>query len=136
MDFTQPFFIEKNRLPWEFLFTNAVMFFTVNMMNNWAFDFKISVPVHIILRSGGSVVTMVVGWLLGKKYSRMQALSVALLTAGVVTAAFADAHAKVLTLFHNFRSSLAIKFLTYMRVINFLYQANYIYLSTCRAKIL
>ncbi|KAI4749737.1 UAA transporter [Aureobasidium sp. EXF-12298] len=36
----------------------ALMFFAVNMLNNWAFAFNISVPVHIILRSFGSVTTM------------------------------------------------------------------------------
>ena len=93
-----PFFVEKNKLPWMFLFSYAMIFFTVNMMNNIAFNFKISVPVHIILRSGGSVTTMAVGWLWGRTYSRMQVISVGLLTIGVVMAAFADAHAKVLSL--------------------------------------
>lgn len=48
---------------------SASMFFAVNMLNNWAFAFRISVPVHIILRSFGSVTTMGAGWLRGKRYS-------------------------------------------------------------------
>jgi drug/metabolite transporter (DMT)-like permease len=71
------------------------MFFTVNMLNNWAFAFNISVPVHIILRSFGSVTTMGAGWLRGKKYSPIQILSVALLTVGVIISAWADAVSKV-----------------------------------------
>ncbi|EON64180.1 hypothetical protein W97_03410 [Coniosporium apollinis CBS 100218] len=70
------------------------MFFAVNMLNNWAFAFDISVPVHIILRSFGSVSTMAAGWLKGKRYSRLQVFSVALLTVGVVVAAWADAKGK------------------------------------------
>ena len=69
----------------------AALFFSVNMLNNWAFAFHISVPVHIILRSFGSVSTMAAGWLRGKKYSPLQVASVAALTAGVIVSAWADA---------------------------------------------
>lgn len=75
---------------------NIVLFFAVNVLNNYAFGYKISVPIHIILRSGGSVTTMLVGWLWGKRYSRMQVISVALLTIGVVVAAMSDAKTKVI----------------------------------------
>jgi UAA transporter family len=71
------------------------MFYAVNMLNNWAFAFDISVPVHIILRSFGSVTTMAAGWLRGKTYSRVQVLSVVVLTVGVLVSAWADAEAKV-----------------------------------------
>lgn len=56
------------------------MFFAVNMLNNWAFAFNISVPVHIILRSFGSVTTMAAGWLQGKKFSAVQVGSVVILS--------------------------------------------------------
>ena len=71
------------------------MFFAINMLNNWAFAFKISVPAHIILRSFGSVMTMGAGWLRGKRYTRLQVGSVVLLTVGVMVSAFADAKMKV-----------------------------------------
>ncbi|KAI8940470.1 hypothetical protein NX059_004155 [Plenodomus lindquistii] len=64
------------------------------MMNNWAFAFNISVPVHIILRSFGSVTTMAAGWLRGKRYTFLQVFSVALLTVGVMVSAWADASSK------------------------------------------
>ena len=73
----------------------AFLFFSVNMLNNWAFAFDISVPMHIILRSFGSVQTMAVGWMVGKRYSRVQVGSVVALTVGVVVAAWADAARKV-----------------------------------------
>ena len=66
------------------------------MLNNFAFGYDISVPVHIILRSGGSVTTIVVGFLWGKRFTRMQVFSVAVLTIGVIIAAMADAQSKVL----------------------------------------
>lgn len=90
------------------------MFFAVNMLNNFAFGYNISVPVHIILRSGGSVMTMLVGYVWGKRYTSLQSesvpmmackfiayaepisvFSVAMLTAGIGVAAMADAQAKV-----------------------------------------
>jgi UDP-xylose/UDP-N-acetylglucosamine transporter B4 len=73
----------------------AVMFFAINMLNNWAFAFNISVPVHIILRSFGSVTTMLAGALQGKRYTVLQVGSVVLLTLGVLVSAFADADSKV-----------------------------------------
>ncbi len=54
---------------------NIAMFFAVNMLNNFAFGYNISVPVHIILRSGGSVMTMGVGYLWGKRYSKVQGMT-------------------------------------------------------------
>ena len=71
------------------------MFFAVNMLNNWAFAFSISVPLHIILRSFGSVTTMLAGVIKGKRFSGLQVASVVLLTVGVLVSAFADAASKV-----------------------------------------
>jgi UDP-xylose/UDP-N-acetylglucosamine transporter B4 len=68
---------------------------TVNLLNNSAFAFKISVPLHIILRSGGPVASMVIGYLYNSKsYTRTQVVAVLLLTLGVVGAALADANTK------------------------------------------
>lgn len=71
------------------------------MLNNWAFAFNISVPVHIILRSFGSVTTMIAGYLRGKKYTPVQIFSVAMLTIGVMVSAWADAQSKVHEPFPN-----------------------------------
>ncbi|KAI5302520.1 Dynamin- GTPase protein [Ascosphaera pollenicola] len=70
-------------------------FLTVNVLNNSAFSFSISVPLHIIVRSAGPVASMIIGYLYNsKRYSRIQIGAVMLLTAGVVGAALADANAK------------------------------------------
>ncbi|KLJ13713.1 hypothetical protein EMPG_09379 [Blastomyces silverae] len=70
-------------------------FLSVNVLNNTAFAFKISVPLHIIIRSGGPVASMIIGHLYNSKsYTRTQILAVVLLTIGVVGAALADASAK------------------------------------------
>jgi UDP-xylose/UDP-N-acetylglucosamine transporter B4 len=69
----------------------AFLFYSINMLNNWAFAFNISVPVHIILRSFGSVTTMLAGVVRGKRYSKLQVTSVVILTVG----AWADSMSKV-----------------------------------------
>ncbi|KAF5231573.1 hypothetical protein FAUST_9209 [Fusarium austroamericanum] len=73
---------------------NIVLFFTINLLNNHAFSYDISVPVHIILRSGGSITTMAAGYLHGKRYTQTQVIAVFLLTLGVILAAWSDAQAK------------------------------------------
>ncbi|KAH8905497.1 UAA-domain-containing protein [Coniochaeta sp. PMI_546] len=89
-----PFFLKPNKVPIRRWLVNIVLFFAINVLNNHAFSYDISVPVHIILRSGGSITTIVAGYLYGKRYSRIQVVAVLLLTVGVVMAAWSDAQAK------------------------------------------
>ncbi|KAH6646491.1 UAA transporter [Truncatella angustata] len=89
-----PFFIAPNKVPIRRWLINIVLFFSINVLNNHAFSYDISVPVHIILRSGGSITTMIAGSLWGKRYSRIQIVAVLLLTVGVITAAWSDAQSK------------------------------------------
>ncbi|KAF2085574.1 glycosyltransferase family 39 protein [Saccharata proteae CBS 121410] len=93
-DASQPYYLKKSPVPFRKWAMSALMFYSVNMLNNWAFAFNISVPVHIILRSFGSVTTMGAGYLTGKRYSALQIFSVALLTIGVIVSAWADATGK------------------------------------------
>lgn len=73
----------------------AVLFITINVLNNKAFGYKISVPLHIILRSAGPVATMAVGYAAGgKRYRTVQVVAVVMLFLGVVQAAISDARAK------------------------------------------
>jgi drug/metabolite transporter (DMT)-like permease len=90
-----PFFVKPNKVPISRWLVNIVLFFTINMLNNHAFSYDISVPVHIILRSGGSISTIAVGYLYGKRYSRIQVTSVVLITTGIILAAWSDAQTKV-----------------------------------------
>src|SRR6187402_2411981 len=90
-----PFFLKANKVPIRRWLVNIVLFFSINTLNNHAFSYDISVPVHIILRSGGSITTMLAGSIYGKRYSRIQVVAVLLLTVGVITAAWSDAQSKV-----------------------------------------
>lgn len=88
-------FLSPRAIPLRSWLIYTSFFVTVNLLNNWAFAYKISVPLHIILRSGGPVASMVVGYIYnGRRYSPGQIVAVAMLTAGVVAAALADAQAK------------------------------------------
>jgi dolichyl-phosphate-mannose-protein mannosyltransferase len=100
------FFVKPSPVPFQKWVISAALFFTVNMMNNWAFAFNISVPVHIILRSFGSVTTMCAGYLRGKKYTPVQIFSVAVLTLGVMVSAWADAQSKVRSQFQDIDMTL------------------------------
>lgn len=43
------------------------LFYMISLLNNAAFGYRIPMPVHIIFRSGGLVVSMLFGWLISKK---------------------------------------------------------------------
>ncbi|ORX37785.1 UAA transporter [Kockovaella imperatae] len=59
----------------------------VNLMNNYALGMKIPMTVHIIFRSGGLCVSMIVGYLIaGKRYSMGQILAGVMITVGIVIA--------------------------------------------------
>lgn len=93
-----PLFLKPNKVPLGRWMVNILLFFSINVLNNHAFSYDISVPVHIILRSGGSITTMLAGWMAGKRYSRTQIVAVMMLTLGVITAAWCDAEAKQVNL--------------------------------------
>ncbi|PGH08019.1 solute carrier family 35 (UDP-xylose/UDP-N-acetylglucosamine transporter), member B4 [Blastomyces parvus] len=89
------FFLAPRAVPLKSWVIYTAYFLSVNVLNNTAFAFKISVPLHIIIRSGGPVASMIIGHLYNsKRYTRTQILAVVLLTIGVVCAALADASAK------------------------------------------
>jgi UDP-xylose/UDP-N-acetylglucosamine transporter B4 len=90
-----PHFLKPNKVPIRRWLINILLFFTINVLNNHAFSYNISVPIHIILRSGGSITTLAAGYLWGKRFSRIQVFAVTLLTIGVVIAAWTDQQAKV-----------------------------------------
>ncbi|KAI8371213.1 UAA transporter [Choanephora cucurbitarum] len=72
----------------------VTMFFIVSILNNLALGYNISVPLHIIFRSGGLIINMILGALLLKKrYSMGQIVGVLFVTAGVIWATLDNASA-------------------------------------------
>ncbi|KAI8984956.1 UAA transporter family-domain-containing protein, partial [Trametes punicea] len=77
--------LRARRTPLAPYLAQVALFYGVSLLNNAAFAYAIPMPVHIVFRSGGLVVSMLMGWLLaGKRYNVTQVLSVLLVTAGVV----------------------------------------------------
>ncbi|KAK6342886.1 golgi uridine diphosphate-N- acetylglucosamine transporter [Orbilia javanica] len=90
-DWNSPTLLVKNQIPIRRWLGAIVLFFSVSVLNNWAFEYNISVPIHIILRSGGSITTMLIGACLGKRFSKVQILSVLILTGGIILSAMSNA---------------------------------------------
>ncbi|KAI1785338.1 UAA transporter [Ganoderma leucocontextum] len=77
--------LRKRKIPLAPYLVQVALFYAISLLNNRAFGYRIPMPVHIIFRSGGLVVSMVMGWLFaGKRYNLAQVASVLLVTAGVV----------------------------------------------------
>ncbi|KAI0643651.1 UAA transporter family-domain-containing protein [Trametes meyenii] len=77
--------LRPRRTPLAPYLAQVALFYGVSLLNNAAFAYAIPMPVHIIFRSGGLVISMLMGWLFaGKRYNATQVLSVLLVTAGVV----------------------------------------------------
>ncbi|GAA6065827.1 UDP-xylose and UDP-N-acetylglucosamine transporter, partial [Tachysurus ichikawai] len=62
----------------------VTMFFTVSVINNYALNFNIAMPLHMIFRSGSLIANMVLGIIiLKKRYSSNKYLSIFLVSVGI-----------------------------------------------------
>ncbi|CAL7948767.1 unnamed protein product [Xylocopa violacea] len=60
------------------------MFFITNVCNNYAFDFNIPMPLHMIFRAGSLIANMIMGIvILKKKYAFSKYMSVFMITFGI-----------------------------------------------------
>ncbi|XP_018327062.1 UDP-xylose and UDP-N-acetylglucosamine transporter-like [Agrilus planipennis] len=83
--FTHKFGSIKPKIPYSVYFTLVVMFFLTSVVNNWAFNFNIPVPLHMIFRSGSLIANMILGILiLRKKYKLSKYISVFMVTVGII----------------------------------------------------
>ncbi|KAF9372159.1 golgi uridine diphosphate-N- acetylglucosamine transporter [Podila verticillata] len=79
--------LQERKVPLTRWLAIVVMFFAASILNNLSLAYKISVPLHIIFRSGGLMVGMVLGMLIMKKrYSASQIFAVTIVTIGVIYA--------------------------------------------------
>ncbi|KAN0060579.1 golgi uridine diphosphate-N-acetylglucosamine transporter [Thecaphora frezii] len=64
----------------------VAFYFSTSLLNNMAFACHIPMPVHIVFRSGGLVINMILGYFVQKRsYTPLQVASVLLVTAGVIS---------------------------------------------------
>ena len=65
-------------------FILVTMFFIANVCNNYAFDFNIPMPLHMIFRAGSLIANMIMGIIiLKKRYVFSKYLSVFMITLGI-----------------------------------------------------
>lgn len=63
----------------------VAMFYVSSVCNNYAFDFNIPMPLHMIFRAGSLIANMIMGIIILKKqYEFSKYLSVFMITAGIV----------------------------------------------------
>lgn len=63
----------------------VAMFFVASVANNYAFDFNIPMPLHMIFRAGSLIANMIMGIvILRKRYAFSKYLSVGMISAGIV----------------------------------------------------
>ena len=75
---------------WWYLLLTSI-FWTLSVLNNMAYDFQISQPLHMVFRSSSLAVSLLLGFFLFKKsYSWPQTLGVVIVTVGIFATTMAD----------------------------------------------
>ncbi|XP_068132129.1 nucleotide sugar transporter SLC35B4 [Hyperolius riggenbachi] len=82
--FESDFGRKRPAIPLRHYIIMVTMFFTVSVVNNYALNLNISMPLHMIFRSGSLIASMVLGIIiLNKRYSASKYLSIALVSVGI-----------------------------------------------------
>ncbi|KIY44705.1 UAA transporter [Fistulina hepatica ATCC 64428] len=77
------------RIPLTRYIVMVALHYTISLLNNAAFAYHIPMAVHVIFRSSGLVISMLLGWITsGKKYNVAQVLSVVVVSVGVALTTF------------------------------------------------
>ncbi|XP_074532876.1 UDP-xylose and UDP-N-acetylglucosamine transporter [Halichoeres trimaculatus] len=75
---------KKPAIPMRNYVIMVTMFFTISVINNYALNFNIAMPLHMIFRSGSLIANMILGIIiLKKRYTASKYLSIALVSAGI-----------------------------------------------------
>lgn len=86
---------KTNAIPLSYYFLLVLMFLSVNVLNNYALNFHIPLPLHMIFRSGSLIANLVLGILLLKKrYSTSKYMAVICITIGICLSTLASSSSK------------------------------------------
>ncbi|KAL7051617.1 hypothetical protein ACKWTF_004529 [Chironomus riparius] len=89
--FTSKFFTVKPNIPMKDYVLLVTMFFLSSVLNNYALNFHISVPLQMIFRSGSLMANMILGIIiLNKSYDFWKYVSVVLITLGIFVSTIAS----------------------------------------------
>lgn len=95
--FRFPFGLKTRVVPFSIHVKLTLIFFISSLLNNQAFSFGISVPVHTVFRSSGLAASLIVGFIFyGRKYSTYQVISCLTVTFGILILTLADSHQRTL----------------------------------------
>ena len=56
--------LKQRRIPLTPYLVQVALFYAISLLNNAAFAYDIPMPVHIIFRSGGLVISLLMGWVI------------------------------------------------------------------------
>lgn len=87
---------KKSAIPISNYLSLVVLFFIVSVLNNYALNFNISMPLHMIFRSGSLIANMILGIIIMKKsYSIREYVAIVMISIGIFLATMASAGDKV-----------------------------------------
>ncbi|XP_064488059.1 UDP-xylose and UDP-N-acetylglucosamine transporter-like [Ornithodoros turicata] len=82
---------QKPVVPLRHYIALVVMHFLVSVTNNKALSYDISMPLHMIFKSGSLIATMLLGiMLLGRRYPVSKYIAVFMITAGIIVCTYAS----------------------------------------------
>lgn len=91
---TTKFLTVTPKVPFTSWITLVIMFFLVSVSNNYALNFNIPMPLHMIFRAGSLIANMMMGIvIMGKRYTTTKYLSVLMITAGILVCTIMSAKA-------------------------------------------
>jgi UDP-xylose/UDP-N-acetylglucosamine transporter B4 len=92
---TTRFLTKSSAIPIKYYLLMVFFFFIVQTLNNYTFSFNISMPLHMIFRSGSLIANLVLGVIIMKKsYKPFKYISVIMITAGIILCTIASASQK------------------------------------------
>jgi len=93
--FTTKFGTVKPQVPFSAWVLLVIMYFLVSVSNNYALNFNIPMPLHMIFRAGSLMANMLLGvMILGKQYTLSKYLSILMITFGIVTCTYSSTSSK------------------------------------------
>ncbi|XP_060076272.1 UDP-xylose and UDP-N-acetylglucosamine transporter-like [Ylistrum balloti] len=93
--FTSKFGTKKSAIPIKQYIFMVCFFFVVQVLNNYAFTFNISMPLQMIFRAGSLMASLTLGVMLkGRQYTKGKYVSVTLITIGIIMCTIASSQVK------------------------------------------
>jgi len=93
--FTTKFGTVKPKVPFSAWVLLVIMYFLVSVSNNYALNFNIPMPLHMIFRAGSLMANMLLGvMILGKQYTVSKYLSILMITVGIITCTYSSTSSK------------------------------------------